>query len=79
MKRDSSTTGSRSSDRSTDHEKSLADKLKGALKKALAEPWDVEVWNEVEALAAELQRPDDVAAIYRKVLVAGASPAGAAR
>jgi len=70
MKRDSSTTGSRSSD----HEKSAADKLKIALKKALAEPSDTEAWNQIEALAAELQRPDDVAAAYRKVLVAGASP-----
>ena len=74
MKRDSSTTGSRSSDHEKSTEKSMTDKLKVALKKILAEPWDVEAWNQAEALAAELQRPDEVAAAYRKILVAGASP-----
>lgn len=70
MKRDSSSTGARSSD----SEKGAADKLKPALKRALGNPADAEAWDELETLAADAQKPDDVAAAYRKVLVPGLGP-----
>jgi tetratricopeptide (TPR) repeat protein len=64
MKRDSSTTGSRS----VDSEKGLSEKLKAALKKAEKQPAEMRAWDDAEALAAESQKPDDVAAAYRRVL-----------
>jgi tetratricopeptide (TPR) repeat protein len=70
MKRDSSATGSRSSD----SEKGSSEKLKAVLKKAKADPNDPEVWDELEAIAAETQKPDDVAAAYRKALASAPSP-----
>jgi tetratricopeptide (TPR) repeat protein len=70
MKRDSSATGSRSSD----SEKGSSEKLKAALKKAKADPNDPEVWDELEAIAAETQKPDDVAAAFRKALASAPSP-----
>ena len=65
MKRDSSSTASRSSD----NEK----KLKAALKKAQSDPGDDGAWDELEALASESQKPDDAEAAFRKVLVPGLS------
>ncbi len=70
MKRDSSTTGSRS----VDSEKGYLDKFKAALRKAEKQPAELSVWDDLEALAAETQKPDDVAAAYRKALVPGLSP-----
>ena len=70
MKRDSSATGSRSSD----SEKGSSEKLKAVLKKAKADPNDPQVWDELEAIAAESQKPDDVAAAYRKALASAPSP-----
>ncbi len=70
MKRDSSATGSRSAD----SEKGSSEKLKAVLKKAKADPNDLEVWDELEAIAAETQKPDDVAAAYRKALASAPSP-----
>jgi tetratricopeptide (TPR) repeat protein len=70
MKRDSSTTGSRS----VDSEKGSSEKLRAALKKAEKQPADMQAWDDVEALAAEAQKPDDVAAAYRKLLVTGLGP-----
>jgi len=70
MKRDSSTTGSRSSD----SEKGSSEKLKAALKKVEKQPAAMPAWDELEALAAETQKPDDVAAAYRKVLAPGLGP-----
>ena len=70
MKRDSSATGSRSSD----SEKGSSEKLKAVLKKAKADPNDREAWDELEAIAAETQKPDDVAAAYRKALASAPSP-----
>ena len=43
-------------------------RLEAALKKAQESPGDDALWNEAEALAADLQRTDDVAAAYAKVL-----------
>jgi Tfp pilus assembly protein PilF len=70
MKRDSSSTGSRSSD----SDKGASDKLKLALKKALAEPAQESAWDELETLAADAQKPDEVAAAYRKAIGAGLAP-----
>jgi len=70
MKRDSSTTGSRSSD----SEKGSSEKLRAALKKVEKQPSSMSAWDELEALAAETQKPDDVAAAYRKVLAPGLGP-----
>jgi tetratricopeptide (TPR) repeat protein len=67
MKRDSSTTGSRSAD----SEKGSSEKLKAALKKAEKQPAEMRLWDDVEALVAETQNPDDVAAAYRRVLAPG--------
>ena len=65
MKRDSSTL------RSVDSEKGSSEKLKAALKKAEKQPAEMRLWDEVEALVAETQKPDDVAAAYRRVLAPG--------
>src|SRR5262245_10960499 len=43
-------------------------RLEAALKKAQESPGDDALWNEAESLAAELQRSDDVASAYAKVL-----------
>jgi tetratricopeptide (TPR) repeat protein len=43
-------------------------RLEAALKQAQESPGDDALWNEAEALAAELQRTDDVASAYAKVL-----------
>src|SRR5512145_2406805 len=64
MKRDSGTSNSRNGD--TD--KASVEALKAALKKAKAEPANLENWDELEEIAAGLQRPDEVMALYRKVL-----------
>src|SRR5688500_17885476 len=40
----------------------------GALAAAESSPEDDENWDLVEELAEELQRPDDVSALYRRVL-----------
>lgn len=66
MKRESSSTTSRSSD-----DKVSDGKMKAALKKAQSEPADDKAWDTLEAWVAESQKPDDVAAAYRKVLVPG--------
>jgi tetratricopeptide (TPR) repeat protein len=71
MKRDSSSTGSRSSD----SDKGSSDKLKAALKQAQSNPADERAWDDLEALASETQKPDDVAAGFRKVLAPGLAPA----
>jgi tetratricopeptide (TPR) repeat protein len=67
MKRDSSSTGSRSSD----SDKGSSDNLKAALKKAQSDPADERAWDDLEALASDAQKPDDVAAAFRKVLAPG--------
>src|SRR5512138_2377386 len=67
MKRDS---------KSSDSEKASAssDKLKAALKKVQANPSDDKAWDECEAIAAESQSPDEVAAAYRAALKPGLKP-----
>ncbi|HEY5284747.1 MAG TPA: hypothetical protein VIM14_18285, partial [Polyangia bacterium] len=70
MKRDSSTTGSRSSDA----DKGSSDKLKAALKKAQTDPMDARTWDDLEASVAETQKPDEVRAAYRKALSPGLGP-----
>ena len=65
MKRDSGTTSSRNGD--TD--KASVEALKAALKKAKAEPSNLENWDDLEEIASVLQRPDEVMALYRKVLI----------
>jgi lipopolysaccharide biosynthesis regulator YciM len=70
MKRDSSTAVSRS----VDSEKGSSEKFKAALKKAEKQPAELSAWDELEALAAETQKPDEVAAAYRKALVPGLAP-----
>ncbi|MBN2573424.1 MAG: tetratricopeptide repeat protein [Deltaproteobacteria bacterium] len=67
MKRDSTT-------RSSDSDKASSDKLKAALKKVEASPADEQAWDEIEALAADTQKPDDAAAAYRKALAPGLKP-----
>lgn len=67
MKRDSSSTTSRASD----SDKASRDKLKTALKKAESNPGDDGAWDALEALAAESQNPDEVAAAFRGVLAPG--------
>src|SRR5688572_27263672 len=44
------------------------DRLKAALKKAQESPGDDALWNEAETIAAELQRSEEVAAAYLKLL-----------
>jgi len=60
--------------RSSDSEKASSEKLKAALKKVQAQPAAMSAWDDLEALAAETQKPDDVAAAYRKVLAPGLGP-----
>ncbi len=70
MKRDSSTTGSRS----VDSDKGSLEKLKGALRKAEKQPAEMSAWDDLEALVVETQKPDEVAAAYRKALSPGLAP-----
>ena len=67
MKRDSTT-------RASDSDKGSSDKLKAALKKVEANPGDTQAWDDIEAAAAETQKPDDAAAAYRKALAPGLAP-----
>ena len=67
MKRDSTT-------RSSDSDKASSDKLKAALKKVETKPSDAQAWDDIEAAAAESQKPDDAAAAYRKALAPGLAP-----
>jgi tetratricopeptide (TPR) repeat protein len=69
MNRGSTTTGSRSFD--SDQESS--EKLKAALEKVQAEPGDLHAWDDLEALAVELQTTDRVSAAYRKAIASGLS------
>jgi tetratricopeptide (TPR) repeat protein len=85
MKRDTKSSGSRRDDSSRAAEKSnkgsaekptkaTAEKLKAALAAAQAEPANATAWDEAEAMAGQLQKPDDVAAVYRKLLKPGLEP-----
>lgn len=67
MKRDSNTPGSRSND--TD--KAAIEALKAAIKKTKAEPAHLANWDELEELATALQHPEEVMALYQKVLAPG--------
>lgn len=67
MKRESTT-------RSSDSDKGSTEKLKAALKRLQGDPTQIQAWDELEAIAADTQKPDDVAAAYRKVLVPGLGP-----
>jgi len=67
MKRDSTT-------RSSDSDKGSSDKLKAALKKVESRPEDSRSWDDIEAAAAETQKPDDAAAAYRNALKPGLAP-----
>lgn len=49
-------------------ENEVEEQLAGALAAAEASPEDESQWDLLEELAGELQRPDEVAALYRKVL-----------
>ena len=81
MKRDTKSTGSRRDDpnkaaadknkAAADKNKAAGEKLKAALAAAQAEPANPAVWDEVEALASQQQKPDEVAALYQKVLKPG--------
>jgi hypothetical protein len=74
MKRDTKLTGSRRDDpnkAAAEKTKVTAEKLKAALAAAQAEPANAAAWEEAEALAGQQQKPDDVAALYRKVLKPG--------
>jgi len=64
MKRDATT-------RSADSDTVSSEKLKAALKKLESKPTDSQAWDEAEAAVAEVQKPDEVAAAYRKALVPG--------
>src|SRR5438552_18960019 len=55
------------------------DRLRAALKKAQEGPGDDAAWNEAEALAADLQRTEEVAAAYLKVLTGKPSRAVAGK
>ena len=70
MKRDSSVTGSRSSD----SEKGSSEKLKAVLKKAKADPNDPRGLGRARGHRRRDQKPDDVAAAYRKALASAPSP-----
>ena len=85
MKRDTKSSGSRRDDSSRAAEKSTkgsvekpskatVEKLKAALAAAQAEPADAAAWDEAESLAGQLQKPDDVAAVYRKLVKPGLEP-----
>jgi len=67
MKRDSSSTGSRS----PDSDKGSSDKLKAALKKVQSDPADDKAWDDIDALVPDAPKPDDIAAVFRKVLAPG--------
>ena len=56
------------SDVDADVNSSAPDPLAGALKAAAANPNDDDAWDALEEAAASLQRPDDVAMLYTKVL-----------
>jgi tetratricopeptide (TPR) repeat protein len=74
MKRDTKSTGSRRDDpnkAAAEKTKATAEKLKAALAVAQAEPANTAAWEEAETLAGQQQKPDDVAALYRKVLKPG--------
>src|SRR5262245_46029025 len=55
------------------------ERLRSALRKAQAAPDDDQLWNEVEKLAAELGKPDEVEAQYRRVLKGKLSSEAASR
>ena len=67
MKRDSSSTTSLSSD----SDRVSDSKMKAALKKAQSDPSDDKAWDTLEAWVAESQKPEEVAALFRKVLSPG--------
>ena len=67
MKRDSISAGARS----PDPDKGSSDKLKAALKTAQSNPADDKAWDDIEALAPDAQKPDEIAAAFRKVLAPG--------
>ncbi len=58
----------------SDHAAMSTDHLASALRAASAEPSREELWDVVETAARALQRPDDVAAVYREVLVGKPAP-----
>ena len=81
MKRDTKSSGSRRDDPNkaaaeknkagADKNKATGDKLKAALAAAQAAPTNPTAWDEAEALASQQQKPDEMAALYRKVLKPG--------
>lgn len=77
MKRDTKSTGSRRDDpnkAAAEKNKAAAEKLKAALAAAQAEPGNAAAWDEAEALAGQQQKPDELAALYRKLLKPGLEP-----
>ena len=77
MKRDTKSTGSRRDDPNktvTEKDKATAEKLKAALAAVQAEPGDPAAWDEAEAQAGQQQKPDEIAALYRKLLKPGLEP-----
>jgi lipopolysaccharide biosynthesis regulator YciM len=74
MKRDTKSSGSRRDDpnkAAAEKNKAAAEKLKTALAAAQAEPANPAAWEEAESLASQQQKPDDMAALYRKLLKPG--------
>ena len=74
MKRDTKSSGSRRDDpnkAAAEKNKAAAEKLKAALAAAQSDPTNTAAWDEAEALVTQQQKPDDMAALYRKVLKPG--------
>jgi tetratricopeptide (TPR) repeat protein len=66
--------GKRKSKRKNGEDDRLAQSFGAALKAVQASPESDEAWDHVEELADALQRPDDVAAVYRELLDGPLSP-----